>query len=209
MSLHCGLCRGSTGGVLDLARSPEIQWWNPATPCAAVAFPPACTSNQKSTTMKRSFAICFALVLAGGGVFSPARAAAPARRPNVLFIAVDDLNCRIHCYGDPLVKTPNLDRLAQQRRPLRSGLLPVSPVQSEPHLAAVGTLSDDHRDDRFRASRHCWVPIGSHCPSTSAGADMKSACWARFFTTPNRNPGPPAKRPCGSNSGTTARCWRI
>jgi hypothetical protein len=79
----------------------------------AVALPSACASNQKGTTVKRFFAICFALVLAGGGVFLPARTAAPAGRPNVLFIAVDDLNCRIHCYGDPLVKTPNLDRLVR------------------------------------------------------------------------------------------------
>jgi iduronate 2-sulfatase len=35
-----------------------------------------------------------------------------ARRPNVLFVAVDDLNTRIGCYGDPVAKTPHLDRLA-------------------------------------------------------------------------------------------------
>lgn len=33
---------------------------------------------------------------------------------NVLLIAVDDLNNRIRCYGDPVAKTPNLDRLAAQ-----------------------------------------------------------------------------------------------
>lgn len=32
--------------------------------------------------------------------------------PNVLFVIVDDLNCRIGCYGDPTARTPNLDRLA-------------------------------------------------------------------------------------------------
>ena len=37
---------------------------------------------------------------------------AQASRPNVLFIAVDDLDCRIGCYGDTIAKTPNLDRLA-------------------------------------------------------------------------------------------------
>ena len=33
-------------------------------------------------------------------------------RPNVLFFICDDLNCDIGAYGHPLVKTPNMDRLA-------------------------------------------------------------------------------------------------
>jgi iduronate 2-sulfatase len=35
-----------------------------------------------------------------------------ARRPNVLLIMADDLNNDLGAYGHPLVKTPNLDRLA-------------------------------------------------------------------------------------------------
>jgi iduronate 2-sulfatase len=37
---------------------------------------------------------------------------AQARRPNVLLIVADDLNNDLGAYGHPLVKTPNLDRLA-------------------------------------------------------------------------------------------------
>ncbi|RME94516.1 MAG: DUF4976 domain-containing protein [Verrucomicrobia bacterium] len=45
---------------------------------------------------------------------APAGAAATARpeKPNVLFILVDDMNNDLGCYGHPLVKSPNIDRLA-------------------------------------------------------------------------------------------------
>ncbi len=50
-----------------------------------------------------------------GLLVAPAAASAPAR-PNVLFIAVDDLRVSLGCYGDPLTLTPNLDRFAAGAR---------------------------------------------------------------------------------------------
>ena len=43
---------------------------------------------------------------------SPADAEAQQKRPNILFIAIDDLKPEIGAYGSRMVKTPNIDRLA-------------------------------------------------------------------------------------------------
>ncbi len=45
---------------------------------------------------------------------SPAIRAAEAGKTNVLLIISDDLAARMGCYGDPVVKTPNIDRLCQR-----------------------------------------------------------------------------------------------
>lgn len=57
-------------------------------------------------------------LLSAGALAAPAlllgRKSSAGARPNVLFIASDDMNNNLGCYGHPLVKTPHVDRLAQR-----------------------------------------------------------------------------------------------
>lgn len=55
-------------------------------------------------------------VLTALGLGAASLCQAADRRPNVLFIAADDLRTNLACFGDPVAKTPNLDQLAQRGR---------------------------------------------------------------------------------------------
>jgi arylsulfatase A-like enzyme len=88
------------------------------------------------------------------GTFLCAHAFA-AGRPNVLFIAVDDLRPQLGCYGDPVAKTPNLDAIASRGllfnraycqqavcSPSRSSLL----TGRRPDTTKIYNLQDHFRD---------------------------------------------------------------
>ena len=60
------------------------------------------------------FCLLLALTVVGAALFgSPATQSQP-RKPNVLFIAVDDLRPEFGAYGSKYIHSPNLDRLAKQ-----------------------------------------------------------------------------------------------
>ena len=56
-----------------------------------------------------AFIVLMAFVLMA---FATTTAGAATEKPNVLFIAVDDLRPELGCYGETWMKTPNIDRLA-------------------------------------------------------------------------------------------------
>ena len=62
----------------------------------------------------RLLTLAITLALAGAGFAQIAKQSPPSRKPNVLFIIPDDLNNCVGAYGHPLVKTPNIDRLASR-----------------------------------------------------------------------------------------------
>src|SRR5262245_44627967 len=59
--------------------------------------------------------LSLAAVVGVGLTCLPRTTAAPAAKPlNVLYLVSDDLCNRLGCYGDPLVRSPNVDRLAKR-----------------------------------------------------------------------------------------------
>ena len=64
-------------------------------------------------TMKTNRLLKFAILTSAlGAALLPGRLLAQ-ERPNILWIFIEDMNPLLSCYGDPLLKTPNFDRLAE------------------------------------------------------------------------------------------------
>jgi N-sulfoglucosamine sulfohydrolase len=60
-------------------------------------------------TLKSAFGLGVASMLA-----MQANGQQPQKQPNILWISTEDLSPHLGCYGDPLARTPNIDRLASQ-----------------------------------------------------------------------------------------------
>jgi arylsulfatase A-like enzyme len=64
----------------------------------------------------RTFITLFGMVLVSQHATPASEITGTPTEHNVLFIAVDDLRTSLGCYGDTLVKSPNIDRLARESR---------------------------------------------------------------------------------------------
>ena len=76
--------------------------------CPKNAFSPANTKRAQAAVFQFLTALFFLLAL------WPDSAPGALRRPNVLFIGVDDLRPELSCYGANHIHSPNIDRIAME-----------------------------------------------------------------------------------------------
>src|SRR5437763_17118636 len=74
---------------------------------------PASLAHGKEIAAMPSLVVRLALSMLAALAFTAPCFAADAKKPNVLFIFVDDLRPELGCYSHSVVKTPNIDGLAK------------------------------------------------------------------------------------------------
>ncbi|MEI8021853.1 MAG: sulfatase, partial [Schlesneria sp.] len=154
-----------------------------------------------------------AMISLGLGDVGTIQAADGKAKPNVLFIAVDDLRPEMGCYGNKVVKTPNLDRLAQRGivfnraycqqavcSPSRSSLL----TGKRPDATQVWDLQTHFRvalpnaitlPQHFKANGYHTAALSKiYHPGFEDGASWSEPHWYPNGRTVDTDPSDPTKR---------------
>ena len=79
----------------------------------------SCGGTSRREFLQSAAGVALAHTLAP---YAFAQGDAGAGRPNVLYIALEDITPMMGCYGDRYARTPVLDRLAAERGPLHQGV---------------------------------------------------------------------------------------
>jgi arylsulfatase A-like enzyme len=116
--------------------------------------------------------------------------AQPIARPNVLFIAIDDLRPALGCYGDPLAKTPHIDRLAAQSRVFFAAYCQQAVCGPSRTSVLTGRLPDNnrvwHNRHRFRDN----VPDTVTLPQLFKNAGYRAQSIGKVFSGDPREEDP-------------------
>jgi arylsulfatase A-like enzyme len=109
------------------------------------------------------------LVALAGALGAPSEtgaATAPISRPNVLFIAVDDLRAEFGAYGAGYIKSPNLDRLARAGMTFNRAYCQQAVCSPSRTVVMTGTRPDTSKvwdlETHFRAALPNVVTVGQH-----------------------------------------------
>ena len=92
--------------------------------------------------MYKTYFTTFILLLLGLSFIAYTPEEKPTQ-PNILFIAVDDLRPELGCYGNTLIKSPNIDRLASQAYLFRNHYVTVPTCGASRHSLMTGMYPRD------------------------------------------------------------------
>jgi arylsulfatase A-like enzyme len=101
-----------------------------------------------------------------GFLATAALIASAADRPNVLFIAVDDLRPELGCYGSDYIKSPNIDRIARAGMVFERAYCQQAVCSPSRSSVMTGTRPDTTKvwdlDTHFRVAIPDVVTLGQH-----------------------------------------------
>ncbi len=90
----------------------------------------------------------------------------PPQKPNILFIAVDDLRPELGCYGKDYIKSPNIDRIAKAGMVFNHAYCQQAVCSPTRSSLMTGTRPDTTKvwdlDTHFRKALPNVVTLGQH-----------------------------------------------
>lgn len=149
------------------------------------------------------------------GAASPwvSRRVEAGRPPNVLFIAVDDLRCELGCYGRTWVKTPNIDRLAEQSTLFANNHCQIAVCSPSRTSVLTGLRPDSTGIFDLRTHFRRNLPGVATLPQQFARSGYVTTAFSKIFHLGNHTPGglddpdswtEPSWHPGGPQWGTRA-----
>lgn len=125
------------------------------------------------------------LVVVFGVLCGPCLTAAPATRPNVLFIILDDLTTTLSCYGDRDARTPQMDALAA--RGVRFDRAYTQFALCNPSRCSFLTGCYPERTQAFdlKTSLRVGLPDAVTLPQLFQNAGYTAGCIGKVFHAPD------------------------
>src|SRR5437867_2935958 len=103
------------------------------------------------------------VLLALAAILGLSAAARGQERPNILSVTVDDVSPQFSCYGEKLIQTPNVDRLARRGTRVSRAFVtapPCSPCRSAMTTAMFQRTIGARRHRSGRGTEKIHLPAG-------------------------------------------------